>query len=64
MTKFVDFQTNFTSGEIDPLLKARTDIKQYQNGADKLTNVLVQPQGGVEYSIVCGGGERREAGAL
>ena len=48
MTKFVDFQTNFTSGELDPLLKARTDIKQYQNGADKLTNVLVQPQGGVK----------------
>jgi len=48
MTKFVDFQTNFTSGEIDPLLRARTDIKQYQNGADKLTNVLVQPQGGVK----------------
>jgi hypothetical protein len=48
MTKFVDFQTNFTSGELDPLLKARTDIKQYQNGAEKLTNVLVQPQGGVK----------------
>jgi hypothetical protein len=48
MTKFVDFQTNFTSGEIDPLLRARTDIKQYANGADKLTNVLVQPQGGVK----------------
>jgi len=48
MTKFVDFQTNFTSGEIDPLLRARTDIAQYQNGAEKLTNVLVQPQGGVK----------------
>jgi hypothetical protein len=48
MTKFVDFQTNFTSGEIDPLVRARTDIKQYVNGADKLTNVLVQPQGGVK----------------
>lgn len=48
MTKFVDFQTNFTSGEIDPLLRARTDIKQYANGADKLTNVVVQPQGGVK----------------
>ena len=48
MTKFVDFQTTFTSGELDPLLKARTDIKQYQNGAEKLTNVLVQPQGGVK----------------
>lgn len=48
MTKYVDVQTNFTSGEIDPLLRARIDIKQYQNGASKLTNVLVQPQGGVK----------------
>jgi hypothetical protein len=48
MTKFVDIQTNFTSGEIDPLLNARIDIDQYKNGAAKLTNVLVQPQGGVK----------------
>ncbi len=48
MTKYVDIQTNFTSGEIDPLLRARVDIKQYQNGASKLTNVVVQPQGGVK----------------
>jgi hypothetical protein len=48
MTKYVDIQTNFTSGEIDPLLRSRVDIKQYQNGASKLTNVLVQPQGGVK----------------
>jgi len=48
MTKYVDIQTNFTSGEIDPLLRARIDIKQYQNGASKLTNVIVQPQGGVK----------------
>ena len=48
MTKYVDIQTNFTSGEIDPLLRSRIDIKQYQNGASKLTNVLVQPQGGVK----------------
>jgi hypothetical protein len=48
MSKYVDIQTNFTSGEIDPLLRSRVDIKQYQNGASKLTNVLVQPQGGVK----------------
>jgi hypothetical protein len=48
MSKYVDIQTNFTSGEIDPLLRARVDIKQYQNGASKLTNVIVQPQGGVK----------------
>ena len=48
MAKYVDIQTNFTSGEIDPLLRARVDIKQYANGASKLTNVFVQPQGGVK----------------
>jgi hypothetical protein len=48
MAKYVDIQTNFTSGEIDPLLRARIDIKQYANGASKLTNVFVQPQGGVK----------------
>ena len=46
MTKYVDFQSNFTAGEIDPLVRARIDINQYKNGASKLTNVLVQPQGG------------------
>ena len=48
MAKYVDIQTNFTSGEIDPLLRSRIDIKQYQNGASKLTNVFVQPQGGAK----------------
>lgn len=45
--RLVSIQTNFSSGEIDPLLRARVDLKQYQNGAETLTNVLVQPQGGV-----------------
>lgn len=47
MTRIVQIQTNFASGEIDPLLRARVDIAQYQNGAERLENVLVQPQGGV-----------------
>ena len=47
MTRVVQIQTNFASGEIDPLLRARVDINQYQNGAERLENVLVQPQGGV-----------------
>jgi len=38
-------QTNFTSGEIDPLLAARTDVKHYYNGLDKARNVLGVPQG-------------------
>lgn len=47
MTRIVSLQTNFSSGELDPLLRARIDLEQYNNGAERLENVLVQPQGGV-----------------
>ena len=40
-------QTNFTSGEISPLMYGRVDTVKYQNGAAQLTNFLVRPQGGV-----------------
>lgn len=39
-------QTTFTSGELSPELRARMDVTHYYNGADKLRNVLVLPQGG------------------
>jgi len=38
--------TNFTSGELTPLLEARADIAQYGNGCRLLKNFLVHPQGG------------------
>jgi hypothetical protein len=41
-------QTNFTSGEFDPLLRGRIDLEQYQTAADTLTNVTVLPQGVVQ----------------
>jgi hypothetical protein len=47
MARIVQFQTNFSVGELDPLLKARTDLEQYQNALETAKNVLVQPQGGV-----------------
>lgn len=47
MARFVDFQTNFVTGELDPLLRARVDLQQYQNALSKATNVLIQPQGGM-----------------
>ena len=48
MARFVTVQTNFTTGELDPLLRARLDLdKTYQNALEKATNVLCQPQGGV-----------------
>jgi hypothetical protein len=45
--RFVDFQTNFSTGELDPLLRARVDLPQYDNALAKATNVLIQPQGGL-----------------
>jgi hypothetical protein len=47
MARFTLMTTNFSSGELDPLLRARIDLDQYQKGAEILQNVLVQPQGGV-----------------
>lgn len=40
-------QTNFTSGEISPLLYGRVDFNKYFNGARSLINVIPKPQGGV-----------------
>lgn len=47
MARFVNMQTNFTAGEIDPLIRARNDLKSYGNGLEKATNVVCQPQGGI-----------------
>ena len=47
MTRIVQFQTNFSVGELDPLLRARTDLQQYSNALETAQNVIVQPQGGV-----------------
>lgn len=39
--------TNFTSGELTPLLEARVDLAQYANGCRTVSNFLIHPQGGV-----------------
>ena len=39
--------SNFTAGEISPHLLGRGDLRSYQNGAAKLTNVFIHPTGGV-----------------
>lgn len=46
MARIVQFQTNFSVGELDPLLRARTDLQQYQNALASAENVTIQPQGG------------------
>jgi len=53
MARFVDFQTNFSTGELDPLLRGRVDLQQYNNALAKATNVIVQPQGGVKRRPGC-----------
>jgi hypothetical protein len=47
MPRFIDIQTSFSTGELDPLLRARIDLAQYNNALAKATNVVVQPQGGI-----------------
>ena len=47
MARFVQVQTNFSTGELDPLLRARVDLAAYQNALEEATNVIVQPQGGI-----------------
>lgn len=46
--QIVSLQNDFTSGEMDPKLRARSDIDQYRSGLAKATNVTVQPQGGAK----------------
>jgi hypothetical protein len=46
--RVTQFQTNFSVGELDPLLRARTDLAQYQNALEQAQNVVVQPQGGIK----------------
>ena len=47
MARFVSIQTNFSTGELDPLLRARVDLQAYNNALEEATNIVCQPQGGV-----------------
>ena len=47
MPRFVDIQSNFSTGELDPLVRARVDLAQYNNALAKATNIVIQPQGGL-----------------
>lgn len=44
-------QTNFTSGEISPILSGRTDVARYLNGAKEITNAV---------PLIYGGAKRRD----
>lgn len=45
--KFFQPQASFASGELTPMLAARTDLAAYNIGARELTNFIVLPQGGL-----------------
>ncbi len=47
MARANTIQTNFTAGEISPRLKGRVDLNKYQNGAQKVLNFIIKPQGGL-----------------
>ena len=46
MSRVLQFQNDFTSGEMDPKLRARIDLAQYNSGLTTASNVSIQPQGG------------------
>jgi len=47
MPRATPILTNFTSGELSPLLDGRVDLSRYYNGVKKLENFLIMPHGGV-----------------
>jgi len=46
VAKLRPVKTNFTNGEVDPLITMRSDLELFVNGAAKMRNVLAFPQGG------------------
>jgi len=40
-------QTSFSAGELDPLMRMRSDLKTYFKGARKARNVMIYAQGGL-----------------
>lgn len=47
MARFEPIKNSFVAGMLTPLLDGRDDISQYKNGARRLINMIVLPQGGV-----------------
>jgi len=48
MSRVIQIQNDFTAGELDPKLRARTDLQQYSSGLTTARNVTIQPQGGAK----------------
>lgn len=48
MPSVTAIQTNFTAGAFSPLLFSRVELQKYRNGAQVLTNFIVQRYGGIK----------------
>jgi len=46
MARLRPVKTNFTNGEVDPLILMRSDLELFVNGAAKMRNAWSFPQGG------------------
>lgn len=46
MSRIQQYQSSFTVGELDPLLRGRIDLQQYFSSVDLASNVVFEPQGG------------------
>ena len=46
MSRIQQYQSSFSHGEIDPLLRGRVDIEQYYSSVSQAKNVIFEPQGG------------------
>tara|TARA_R110002126_G_scaffold177667_2_gene326609 strand:- start:2083 stop:4134 length:2052 start_codon:yes stop_codon:yes gene_type:complete len=46
MSRLQQYQSNFSLGAIDPLLRGRIDLQQYYSALETAKNVLIEPQGG------------------
>ncbi len=46
MSRVQQYQSSFTGGEMDPLLRGRTDLEQYYSTVALAQNVEFEPQGG------------------
>ena len=48
MPRVVKVQTNFAVGEINPELRGRIDLQQYESALERARNVICKPQGSIE----------------
>jgi len=68
MSRVIKLQTNFTVGEINPELRGRIDLQQYESALERARNVIVNPRGtvdrrpGLKYLFTLPSGDSPEDG--